>query len=220
MNVLLCPSNGLGSTLDEVMLLVKDDGSGLCRHVDLALAVGNSYGYTGYALDQVEIGDAFITADQYPGDALPGLTFTAQIVALFYELESDFGTFDESIFDNDLPVDSVQADAAVNGFGGVGTGGGDTLLRLKEGIERFFITDINNPAGSAQAQSELPIMWDMVTGRVRDEGPINPELGVVGFNHVPGGANTLYMDGHVEFNKYPSGKFPAHSAAASAIGWG
>ena len=30
---------------------------------------------------------------------------------------------------------------------------GVTLYRLREGIERFFITDINNPAGSAMAQS-------------------------------------------------------------------
>ena len=27
------------------------------------------------------------------------------------------------------------------------------------------------------------------------------------FNHVPGGCNVLYLDGHVEFSKYP-GKFP------------
>jgi prepilin-type processing-associated H-X9-DG protein len=26
---------------------------------------------------------------------------------------------------------------------------------------------------------------------------------VSGFNHVPGGSNVLYMDGHVEFVKYP-----------------
>ena len=28
--------------------------------------------------------------------------------------------------------------------------------------------------------------------------------GVLTFNHLPGGANVLYMDGHVEFLKYPS----------------
>ena len=27
------------------------------------------------------------------------------------------------------------------------------------------------------------------------------------FNHVPGGANVLYLDGHVAFEKYP-GDFP------------
>ena len=28
------------------------------------------------------------------------------------------------------------------------------------------------------------------------------------FNHIPGGANVLYMDGHVEFQRYP-GRWPA-----------
>ncbi len=34
------------------------------------------------------------------------------------------------------------------------------VMLLKEGIERFLITDINNAAGAAQAQSTLPVMWD------------------------------------------------------------
>ena len=70
--------------------------------------------------------------------------------------------------------------------------------RLRMGIERFFITDINNPAASAAASSEIPVMWD--------------EIAVYGgattFNHVPGGGNCLYMDGHVEWLAWPS-KFPA-----------
>ena len=82
---------------------------------------------------------------------------------------------------------------AINGF--------DTAYRLREGIERFFITDINNPAGSALAQSEIAIMFDQMSDKV-DE-----------FNHVPGGCNVLYMDGHVEFIKYP-GKFPVSSRMA------
>ncbi len=63
----------------------------------------------------------------------------------------------------------------------------DTALRLREGIERFFVTDINNPAGSSQAQSEVMLMSDSVAPHARH------------FNHVPGGANVLYLDGHVEF---------------------
>ena len=33
---------------------------------------------------------------------------------------------------------------------------------------------------------------------------------ITSFNHLPGGANVLYMDGHVEFLKYQgsNGKFP------------
>ena len=69
------------------------------------------------------------------------------------------------------------------------------LYRLREGIERFFVTDINNPAGSAIAQSEIPVFWDV------------PSMNIGEFNHVPGGCNVGYMDGHVEFLKYP-GEFP------------
>ena len=41
--------------------------------------------------------------------------------------------------------------------GSNGNAGGDTIYRLREGIERVLITDINNPAASAMAQSELAI---------------------------------------------------------------
>ena len=77
-----------------------------------------------------------------------------------------------------------------------GNAGGDTIYRLKEGIERFLITDINNPAATTMAQSNIFVMWDLVSSEVK------------AFNHVPGGGNVLYMDGHVEFIKYPSRKAP------------
>jgi prepilin-type processing-associated H-X9-DG protein len=35
------------------------------------------------------------------------------------------------------------------------------------------------------------------------------------FSHVPGGGNVLFMDGHVEFIKYP-GDFPINAAWAVA----
>ncbi len=79
------------------------------------------------------------------------------------------------------------------------TGQSTTVYRLREGVERFLITDINNPAASTEAQSTIPIMWDN----------IDPEAG--NFNHVPGGANTLYMDGHVAFIRYP-GEHPVTKA--------
>lgn len=79
-----------------------------------------------------------------------------------------------------------------------------TLHRLREGIERFFITDINNPAASAKAQSELPVALDLVSVLVSE------------YNHVPGGGNILYMDGHVDFQRYP-GEFPIQKAWASLV---
>jgi prepilin-type processing-associated H-X9-DG protein len=62
---------------------------------------------------------------------------------------------------------------------------------MRQGIERFLITDINNPAGGAKAASAVFVMYDNI-GLIAEQ-----------FNHVPGGSNVLYMDGHVEFVKYP-----------------
>jgi prepilin-type N-terminal cleavage/methylation domain-containing protein/prepilin-type processing-associated H-X9-DG protein len=81
---------------------------------------------------------------------------------------------------------------------------GPRSLRMKEGIERFFITDINNPAASAKAQSQLVLQYDGIEYDVSD------------FNHVPGGANALYLDGHVEWVRYPS-SFPAQRAWAILV---
>jgi len=85
------------------------------------------------------------------------------------------------------------------------------LYRLREGIERFFVTDINNPAASAMAQSELVVMWDIVCS--------NPAGAGNQFNHVPGGMNVLYMDGHVAFTRYP-GDYPCSPYLAGKLGKG
>jgi prepilin-type N-terminal cleavage/methylation domain-containing protein/prepilin-type processing-associated H-X9-DG protein len=91
---------------------------------------------------------------------------------------------DPAAFKNEVDQDrTVQS--------GNGNGGSSTVYRLREGIERFLITDVNNPAASATAQSEIFVMWDNVSTEVAR------------FNHLPGGCNVLYMDGHVEFVKYP-----------------
>lgn len=68
-----------------------------------------------------------------------------------------------------------------------------TLHRPREGIERFLMTDINNPAASVNAQSSIPIMFEVARpARWRRPSP---------------GANVLYMDGHVSF--VPEGqRFP------------
>lgn len=82
---------------------------------------------------------------------------------------------------------SVEKDWGVPA--GLGNGGSEIIMRLREGVERFLITDINNPAGSAKAQTEIYLMGD----NIADDGH---------FNHVPGGCNILYLDGHTEFIKW------------------
>jgi len=103
----------------------------------------------------------------------------------------------------DQDINTADINPAYAGYGSAI--GGDVLYRLREGIERFFITDINNPAGSAAAQSELPLIFDGVSTQLNE------------FSHVPGGVNVLYMDGHVEFIKYP-GKFPCTELMARVAG--
>ncbi len=67
------------------------------------------------------------------------------------------------------------------------------IARLREGVERFLITDINNPAGAALAQSQIPVLIEWPDRHATSSGQ-------------PGG-NVLFMDGHVEFMIYP-GKWP------------
>jgi prepilin-type N-terminal cleavage/methylation domain-containing protein/prepilin-type processing-associated H-X9-DG protein len=99
-----------------------------------------------------------------------------------------------------LPQETIE-------LGFRGSGNSDKLLRLKEGIERFMITDINNPAGGAKAQSSVYIMWD------------NLSTVPAAMNHVPGGSNVLYMDGHVAFQKYSKdGPAPCNGPQASMVG--
>jgi prepilin-type N-terminal cleavage/methylation domain-containing protein/prepilin-type processing-associated H-X9-DG protein len=90
----------------------------------------------------------------------------------------------------------------------VGNAGGNTIYRLREGIERFMITNINNPAGSAMAQSELAVMHDLIMQEYFYAIAYGEDPGEIIFNHVPGGANVLYMDGHVEWQRYPQKESP------------
>ncbi len=81
-----------------------------------------------------------------------------------------------------------------------------TGFRFREGIERFFIADINNAASSSIAQSDLGVMWDVTS------------TDAALYNHIPGGSNVLYMDGHVEFMRYSENntEFPITKAWALA----
>jgi prepilin-type N-terminal cleavage/methylation domain-containing protein/prepilin-type processing-associated H-X9-DG protein len=112
----------------------------------------------------------------------------------------------------------AQANIATNGaaslddftvsprFEGTQAGGGNTLYRLKDGIARFMITDINNPGAAATAASTVPLMWDHVSTKVID------------FSHAPGGGNILYLDGHVAFLRYPASRFPMTEDSARTLG--
>ncbi len=178
-----------------------------------------SYMYHGYVFDKVEPDDpwtdtgvmSWFIADGFGGEELTEVP--GQFMAYFWTggqswWDIDAGTMTGEEYaayqHSDIQLDQVIVDMILaTSDDRLGNGGSNTIYRLREGIERFMITDINNAGASAVAQSEMPIMWDFVGSRNAASS----------FNHVPGGANTLYLDGHVNFNKYP-GQFPASKGQA------
>jgi prepilin-type N-terminal cleavage/methylation domain-containing protein/prepilin-type processing-associated H-X9-DG protein len=84
-----------------------------------------------------------------------------------------------------------------------GTAGGDKVLRLRHGVERFFITDINRPGVTMASASAVPVLWDAIGSSEFDDNT----AGTLVFNHAPGGANVLMLDGSARFETYP-GAFP------------
>ncbi len=125
------------------------------------------------------------------------LSSTANFAALQANIVSLFNAL------NSTPtqaIQTVQRDWPVTI--GTGNAGGNLIRRLSEGVERFLITDINNAASSALSQSSIAVMWDEISGDDASH-----------FNHIPGGCNVLYMDGHVEFLRYQGaqgGAFPVN----------
>jgi len=208
-NLYLCPSSARQDSVDQKNAQGDDITTQYCSEASTEAldgfdAVGNlagvislvdtSYIYHAWLLDKMDDEWAFDT--QY--GAMTAQYFLMVLANPCYLAGDAAAQF--ACTDGDLAADSATVSHIVS-LGGVepiGNGGGNTLYRHREGIERFLITVINNPAASAVAQSELPVMWDKMTG-----GNWTSQ-----FNHVPGGANVLYVDGHVEFIRYP-GSHPA-----------
>ena len=183
-NVMTCPSDASPTHEGDIYNFYNDESQGLnpCAFRD------HSYYYFGHALS-----DGFIYADQSLKNAAAGAmaAFNGDALTAFVQIVSSVPATE--ILNGDTPT--VDRDVTV---------GSATLYRLREGVERFFITDINNPAASAASQSDLFVYYDAITPRVE------------WYNHIPGGANVLYLDGHVEFLRYPS-EGPCTRAYAEAF---
>ena len=188
-NVLICPSSWNQTGVHQL----GDDGTGACPYPGFISHPCVNYFYIGYVLDRCGEDDPKmpIPTTQYEAPQQAAMLLIAVL-----GVSNLFGT--NILNDLDPSNDGVFDDDIVSGEG-FGNGGGDTVHRFSEGIERFMISDINNPAATSLAQSDLAVMWDHISN---DPGSI------AAFNHVPGGCNVLYMDGHVTFVRYGDA-FPA-----------
>ncbi len=196
--VLVCPSDREGMEYFEGGWWSDDNGN-----IQPCLFHTMSYVYLGWIL----MGHEFIWGGvngKDPND--PTFVFEDVRLGGLFDFAMAIGRFPDTNPDNPSWPTSTDVDLTFPaGYGNVPPNG-RTIYRLREGIERFMITDINNPAASAKAQSEVAVTWDMVSADADN------------FNHIPGGSNVLFMDGHVEFIKYP-GKHPVTKAMAFASSW-
>jgi prepilin-type processing-associated H-X9-DG protein len=173
---------------DEWIKAARDVGDRMSEDYFLNAELGRSYCYKGYVMTCVS---EFYGVWGCLGARAPyGQATISNGIGTINLKDS---TTDISLTEGawPMPVDRARAQ---------GTAGGTKVLKMKEGVERFLVTDINNPGASAQAQSTMPVMWDTF-GSFGDSA--NTGGGAV-FNHVPGGCNVLYMDGHASFTRYPS----------------
>ncbi len=180
-----CPSEPRGTVLSRYDG-EKGNGNGIIESAELARG---PYNYTGWLImDDVNVLGPL--AGTEGSDAANGNRFTtAELMGTpFGELGAANIATNGGASDSDFRVSATYASSQV--------GGGDTLFRLRQGIERFLITDINNAAASAVASSAVPLMWDHISANA------------AAFAHVPGGGSVLYLDGHVKFIRYPAERFP------------
>ena len=223
--VLVCPSApDAGDAVDALAIIIDNPGV-VCDspYKGLADNLSDHYHYLGWVIDRAGPNDPVSDLGAIGGPlgmTLPAGTMgSSQVLALamaVFEGEAfetgpvSNGAAVRSLLDSDINVTDAALSALVTDADISGNGGGQTIYRLREGIERFLITDINNPAASAMAQSNIPVYWDSVS---------STPGGAAAFNHVPGGANTLYLDGHCAFIRYDTNaEFPANALWANTYG--
>ncbi len=202
-NVLNCPSAARGDVTTITEEIVAEE-PGCAPYLNTIAQGDMSYFYLGWVIDRASPSEINVALEVVPL-TIDGKTLEvpAQLVNLHAYVSADPAGWEPQ-------HDKADEDATgPHIYPEVGNGGGETIYRLREGIERFLITDINNPAASAKAQSEIIIMADLISNTGADAI----------FNHIPGGCNTLYLDGHVAFLRYtPEGQAPCNALIANVIG--
>jgi prepilin-type N-terminal cleavage/methylation domain-containing protein/prepilin-type processing-associated H-X9-DG protein len=174
--------------------------------------------------DLITIGWTDVRAYRYYNYLIPAAEMNKSLDN-YYAIGRTFGTSTIAATDMmGLNVGDETATVWKNKMGGqefdLPSGGTYTQHLLREGIERFTITDINNPAGSANAQSEIVVMLDESRAYGGATGGGDVGSGSGRFHHAPGGMNILFMDGHVQFGKLRTpGLWPVNEFAFRKPDW-
>ncbi len=205
-NIIICPSDPDASNIRRRLEEAQNQGS----LVWISDEIDASYAYFGWVFDRLKpsaplssFGMISTALNMLGAGAVdPNMMVPIQLAgALDTLLSNHMQELGQYVGGNGYAIAQI-IDSDVNlasAWAGYGNGGSNTVYRIREGIERFLITDINNPSASNMAQSTVWIMMDTFSA-----GGAAGDL----FNHIPGGCNVLYMDGHVEFIRYISDPNP------------
>lgn len=208
LNLVVCPSDPGWTTDDLTNPNTGDvDVFRKCNVIRGWSLLDESYLYFGHTLDK--LGDSAAETFSIPvftaltgftcDDTDPGERVNAQLSSTILGAFGAPPAEIPSAVDRDYEVGALEEASGKT----IGTGDSGRLMRLREGVERFLITDINSPGSASRAQSDLPVMWDTLSTTPSE------------MSHVPGGTNVLYLDGHVEFLRYPNAEGPSRSFAVA-----
>lgn len=216
-NILVCPGSPVQG--DRALRRVRSLPGRTCAWEGRISDGDNSYQYTGFVLDKTGEDAPLLRAGSLGVRKESDAAF-ALLIGMIVGGGGGEGVLRGPVGDRN-PANDAVLDADLSGTEArgwltdlyakppvpLGNRDTDTFRRLCEGVERFLITDTLTPEESARVQSTLPVLWEPVAYLGAD----------ILFNHIPGGANVLYMDGHVAYVRYPSG-LPAAPRFAGIIG--
>ncbi|MCX8065219.1 MAG: hypothetical protein N3G21_08625 [Candidatus Hydrogenedentes bacterium] len=199
--IIICPSDAQAAEHRRSLENVQGN------LLEVSHIVDASYAYFGWVFDNLKpsapislfllVGLLISLGNQSFDTSIPGpIQFGAALDGLYMAYTNDVVSYINGTNPAALVrVMDSDSNLAYQGspWRGYGNGGSDVVYRLREGVERFLITDINNPSSANNAQSSVWIMLDTFATPAAKE-PL--------FNHIPGGCNVLYMDGHAEFIRY------------------
>jgi prepilin-type N-terminal cleavage/methylation domain-containing protein/prepilin-type processing-associated H-X9-DG protein len=209
-NVLNCPSSARQEKVTTLGDEVVAQEPGCLKYKGEIPQTDISYFYLGFLIDKASPrGLTPAEDDTVISELVNGknVMITEQVYNLYVHVNKIAGEWKpiRENCDSDAPMAPLLGLQFPRG----GNGDSGRIYRLREGIERFLISDINTPAATARAQSSILIMSDLLSNTGSDTL----------FNHIPGGCNVLYLDGHVEFQKYDKlGQAPTNGVVADLIG--